>query len=156
MAETPCKLVRYLVSDDSSIDADTPYAEVEVMKMCMPLLSPASGVIHFKMSEGQVMLVKCCYFSYVQIDFVDFFYLSTHPLFFLQPGELIANLDLTDPSTVRKAEPFHGRFPRLGLPTEISAKVHKRCAATLNAARMILAGYEHQVDEVKHRLIQLS
>nr|CAC19875.1 acetyl-CoA carboxylase [Brassica napus] len=125
MAETPCKLVRYLVSDDSSIDADTPYAEVEVMKMCMPLLSPASGVIHFKMSEGQVML----------------------------PGELIANLDLTDPSTVRKAEPFHGRFPRLGLPTEISAKVHKRCAATLNAARMILAGYEHQVDEVVQDLV---
>lgn len=58
MAETPCKLMRYLVSDNSSIDADTPYAEVEVMKMCMPLLSPASGVIHFKMSEGQAMQVK--------------------------------------------------------------------------------------------------
>ncbi|KAG5391557.1 hypothetical protein IGI04_021520 [Brassica rapa subsp. trilocularis] len=125
MAETPCKLLRYLVSDDSSIDADTPYAEVEVMKMCMPLLSPASGVIHFKMCEGQVML----------------------------PGELIANLDLADPSTVRKAEPFHGGFPRLGLPTEISAKVHQRCAATLDAARMILAGYEHQVDEVVQDLV---
>lgn len=58
MAETPCKLLRYLVSDNSSIDADMPYAEVEVMKMCMPLLSPASGVVHFKMSEGQAMQVK--------------------------------------------------------------------------------------------------
>ncbi|KAF8046826.1 hypothetical protein N665_3391s0004, partial [Sinapis alba] len=125
MAETPCKLLRYLVSDDSSIDADTPYAEVEVMKMCMPLLSPASGVIHFKMSEGQVMLA----------------------------GELIANLDLADPSTVRKAEPFHGGFPRLGLPTGISAKVHQRYAATLNTARMILAGYEHQVEEVVQDLL---
>jgi len=57
MAETPCKLMRYLISDNSNIDADTPYAEVEVMKMCMPLLSPASGVIHFKMSEGQAMQV---------------------------------------------------------------------------------------------------
>ncbi|KAI9071129.1 hypothetical protein K1719_046906 [Acacia pycnantha] len=28
--------------DDSHIDADSPYAEVEVMKMCMPLLSLAS------------------------------------------------------------------------------------------------------------------
>ncbi|CAH8297840.1 unnamed protein product [Eruca vesicaria subsp. sativa] len=124
MAETPCKLLRYLVSDGSSIDADTPYAEVEVMKMCMPLLSPASGVIHFKMSEGQVLLA----------------------------GELIANLDLADPSTVRKAEPFHGGFPRLGLPTESAAKVHQRCNAALNAARMILAGYEHQVDEVVQEL----
>lgn len=58
VAETPCKLLRYLVSDDSHIDADAPYAEVEVMKMCMPLLSPASGVVHFEMSEGQAMQVS--------------------------------------------------------------------------------------------------
>ena len=58
MAETPCKLLRFLVSDGSHVDADMPYAEVEVMKMCMPLLSPASGVIHFKMSEGQAMQVN--------------------------------------------------------------------------------------------------
>ncbi|XP_010538957.1 PREDICTED: acetyl-CoA carboxylase 1 [Tarenaya hassleriana] len=125
MAETPCKLLRYLVSDNSHIDADTPYAEVEVMKMCMPLLSPASGVIHFKMSEGQAM----------------------------QAGELIAKLDLDDPSAVRKAEPFHGSFPRLGPPTAIAGKVHQRCAASLNAARMILAGYEHNVDEVVQDLL---
>ena len=49
--------MRYLVADDSHVDADTPYAEVEVMKMCMPLLSLASGIIHFKMSEGQAMQV---------------------------------------------------------------------------------------------------
>lgn len=57
IAETPYKLLRYLVGDGSHIEADTPYAEVEVMKMCMPLLSPASGIIHFKMSEGQAMQV---------------------------------------------------------------------------------------------------
>ncbi|VYS48102.1 unnamed protein product [Arabidopsis thaliana] len=125
MAETPCKLLRYLVSDNSSIDTDTPYAEVEVMKMCMPLISPASGVIHFKLSEGQAM----------------------------QAGELIAKLDLDDPSAVRKAKPFRGSFPRLGLPTAISGKVHQRCAATLNAARMILAGYDHKVDEVLQDLL---
>ncbi|CAA7024293.1 unnamed protein product [Microthlaspi erraticum] len=93
--------------------------------MCMPLVSPASGVIHFKMSEGQA----------------------------IQAGELIAKLDLDDPSAVRKAEPFHGSFPRLGLPTAISGKVHQRCAATLNASRMILAGYEHNVDEVVQDLL---
>lgn len=58
VAETPCKLLRYLVVDGSHVDADTPYAEVEVMKMCMPLLSPASGNIHFKLSEGQAMQVE--------------------------------------------------------------------------------------------------
>ncbi|XP_059630432.1 acetyl-CoA carboxylase 1-like [Cornus florida] len=125
VAETPCKLLRYLVLDGSHVDADTPYAEVEVMKMCMPLLSPASGVIQFKMSEGQAM----------------------------QAGELIARLDLDDPSAVRKAEPFHGSFPILGPPTAISGKVHQRCAASLNAARMILAGYEHNIDEVVQNLL---
>ncbi|KAJ6730387.1 hypothetical protein OIU85_021209 [Salix viminalis] len=125
VAETPCKLLRYLVSDGSHIDADMPYVEVEVMKMCMPLLSPACGVIRFKMSEGQAM----------------------------QAGELIARLDLDDPSAVRKAEPFHGSFPVLGPPTAISGKVHQRCAASLNAARMILAGYDHNIDEVVQNLL---
>ncbi|GAU24570.1 hypothetical protein TSUD_149110 [Trifolium subterraneum] len=125
IAETPCKLMRYLVADDSHVDADTPYAEVEVMKMCMPLLSPASGIIHFRLAEGQAM----------------------------QAGELIARLDLDDPSAVRKAEPFTGSFPILGPPTAISGKVHQKCAASLNAARMILAGYEHNIDEVVQSLL---
>ncbi|KAK9757286.1 hypothetical protein RND81_01G153500 [Saponaria officinalis] len=125
VAETPCKLLRYLMADGSHVDADTPYAEVEVMKMCMPLLSPASGMIRFMMSEGQAM----------------------------QAGELIARLDLDDPSAVRKAEPFRGSFPVLGPPTAISGKVHQRCAASLNAARMILAGYEHNIDEVVQSLL---
>lgn len=65
VAETPCKLLRYLVSDGSHIDADIPYAEVEVMKMCMPLLSPASGVLQFKMAEGQAMQVN--HFPYLEV-----------------------------------------------------------------------------------------
>lgn len=66
----------------------------------------------------------------------------------LQAGDLIARLDLDDPSAVRKAEPFHGCFPVLGPPTAVSGKVHQRCAASLNSARMILAGYEHNIDDV--------
>ena len=57
LADTPCKLLLVLIADGSHVVADTPYAEVEVMKMCMPLLLPASGVIHFVMPEGQAMQV---------------------------------------------------------------------------------------------------
>ncbi|XP_078164139.1 acetyl-CoA carboxylase 1-like isoform X1 [Carex rostrata] len=120
LAETPCKLLRFLVPDGSHVEANTPYAEVEVMKMCMPLLLPASGVIHFLLSEGQPM----------------------------QAGELIANLDLDDPSAVRRAEPYTDQFPKLGPPTALSGKVHQRFAASLHAARMILAGYEHDIGKV--------
>ncbi|KAG0579665.1 hypothetical protein KC19_4G115000 [Ceratodon purpureus] len=125
IAETPCKLMRFLVPDGSHVDADAPYAEVEVMKMCMPLLSPASGTIKFRLSEGSAML----------------------------GGDLIASLDLDDPSAVRKALPFEGSFPPLGLPTAVAAKVHQRCADSLNAARNILAGYEHDLDEVVKTLL---
>ncbi|KAG7585727.1 hypothetical protein ISN45_Aa02g010740 [Arabidopsis thaliana x Arabidopsis arenosa] len=51
----------------------------EVMKIYMPLLSLASRVIHFKTSEGQAM----------------------------QAGELIAKLDLDDPSAERKEASKH-------------------------------------------------
>ncbi|KAG7588806.1 hypothetical protein ISN44_As07g011270 [Arabidopsis suecica] len=51
----------------------------EVMKICMPLLSLASRVIHFKTSEGQAM----------------------------QAGELIAKLDPYDPSAERKEASKH-------------------------------------------------
>eukprot|EP00250_Pteridium_aquilinum_P007836 c17476_g1_i1 orf=321-7031(+) len=125
IAETPCKLLRFLVSDGSHVDADMPYAEVEVMKMCMPLLSPASGTIRFKLSEGQAMLA----------------------------GDLIASLDLDDPSAVRKAVPYEGGFPPLGTPTPMAGKVHQRCAASIHAAENVLAGYYHDVDDVVKTLL---
>ena len=68
----------------------------------------------------------------------------------VQASDLIARLDLDDPSSVRKAEPFHGTFPKLGPPTAISGKVHQKFAASMNSARMILAGYEHNIDQVRH------
>uniref|UniRef100_A0A0D6R0K3 Uncharacterized protein n=1 Tax=Araucaria cunninghamii TaxID=56994 RepID=A0A0D6R0K3_ARACU len=125
VAETPCKLLRFLIPDGSHVDTDAPYAEVEVMKMCMPLLSPAAGTICFKISEGQAM----------------------------QAGDLIAGLDLDDPSAVRRAKPFYGSFPLLGPPTAVAGKVHQRCAASTNAARMVLAGYEHDINEVVQNLL---
>ncbi|KAI4986331.1 hypothetical protein ZWY2020_018961 [Hordeum vulgare] len=125
LADTPCKLLRFLVPDGSHVVADTPYAEVEVMKMCMPLLLPASGVIQFVMPEGQAM----------------------------QVSDLIARLDLDDPSSVRRAEPFHGTFPKLGPSTAISGKVHQKFAASVNSAHMILAGYEHNINHVVQGLL---
>lgn len=66
----------------------------------------------------------------------------------MKAGELIANLDLDDPSAVRRAEPYTDQFPKLGPPTALSGKVHQRFAASLDAARMILAGYEHDIGKV--------
>ena len=48
--------MRYLVEDGGHLKVDEPYAEVEVMKMCMPLLAPAAGTLHWRMPEGQAMM----------------------------------------------------------------------------------------------------
>jgi len=72
----------------------------------------------------------------------------------LQAGDLIARLDLDDLSAVRRAEPFHGSFPKLGPPTAVSGKVHQRCVVSLNAAKMILAGYDHNINEVRTRKLE--
>ncbi|KZV28923.1 hypothetical protein F511_13718 [Dorcoceras hygrometricum] len=125
LVETPCKLLRYLVENGSHVNAETPYAEVEVMKMCMPLVSPASGKIKFEKSEGQVV----------------------------QAGELIARLELDDSAAIRTVKRFLDSFPVLRPPTSISGKLHQQFAASLNAARMVLAGYKHNIDEVVENLI---
>ncbi|OXT09776.1 hypothetical protein B9K06_27190, partial [Bacillus sp. OG2] len=42
---SPGKLVKYLVDDGEHINAGQPYAEVEVMKMCMPLIASEDGCV---------------------------------------------------------------------------------------------------------------
>lgn len=53
---------------------------------------------------------------------------------------------------MKRAEPFHGTFPKLGPPTAVSGKVHQKFAASVNSAHMILAGYEHNINEVRQTL----
>ncbi|KAL3149360.1 hypothetical protein ABBQ32_002163 [Trebouxia sp. C0010 RCD-2024] len=112
IASSPGKLVRYLLPDGSHVKNDQPYAEVEVMKMLMPLLSSAAGQLHLCMSESSVM----------------------------NPGDLIATLNLDDPEAVTKAEPYAGGFPDLGPPQVYSSGVDHRFKRSLHDARMILAG----------------
>lgn len=125
VAETPCKLMRYLIPDGGHVRSDEAYAEVEVMKMCMPLLAPAAGTLRFKMAEGAAMAA----------------------------GDLIARLDLDDPSAVRKAQPFTGSLPPLGPPTALGGKVHQRCARAIASARHVLTGYDHKVEAVVGELL---
>lgn len=119
------KLVRYLVEDGEHIQADKPYAEMEVMKMVMTLLAPASGKVHFQLPEGSV----------------------------LTPGQLIARLELDDPNAVRRAEQYTGGWPELGPPVLIADGVGHRFKAALEGAQNILAGYQNSVDEVLSALL---
>eukprot|EP00200_Dunaliella_tertiolecta_P012627 CAMPEP_0202373002 /NCGR_PEP_ID=MMETSP1127-20130417/4091_1 /ASSEMBLY_ACC=CAM_ASM_000462 /TAXON_ID=3047 /ORGANISM="Dunaliella tertiolecta, Strain CCMP1320" /LENGTH=2753 /DNA_ID=CAMNT_0048969731 /DNA_START=204 /DNA_END=8465 /DNA_ORIENTATION=+ len=125
ISASPGKLVRYLAPPGSHIDKGTPYAEVEVMKMLMPLIAPAAGVLCFVAPEGAV----------------------------LGAGDLIARLELDDPNAVVRAEPFKGGFPDLGPPVVPSQRVDSRLAAAVDAARNVLAGYLQPLDWVMEELV---
>ena len=126
VAPSTGKLVRFLVEDGAHVAADKPYAEIEVMKMVMTLLAPASGSVRFELNEGAV----------------------------LAPGQLIACLDLDDPASVRRAEPFHGTWPTsLGPPVIEPDGVGHRFKAAHETAQNILAGYLNDVDSVVKDLL---
>ena len=44
---TPGKLARLLVEQDAHVVPGTPYAEIEVMKMFLPLIAHAAGTVNF-------------------------------------------------------------------------------------------------------------
>lgn len=108
------KLARYLVDDGAKVRKGMPYAEVEVMKMYMPLLTPEDGIVHFVKQEGSV----------------------------LAPGDLIATMELDDPSCVKKSEVFEGKLPKY-LSTESSSteKTLHVLKSSLSLLYTVLDGY---------------
>ncbi|TPX55246.1 acetyl-CoA carboxylase [Powellomyces hirtus] len=115
---SPGKLVRYLVEDGSHINAGDAFAEIEVMKMYMPLLASESGLVQFSLPAGSV----------------------------LQSGEVIGSLVLDDPSRVKRATLFDGEFPSFGIPQVVGEKPHQKYEQLKQTADSILDGYEYHGD----------
>ncbi|KND02645.1 uncharacterized protein SPPG_01732 [Spizellomyces punctatus DAOM BR117] len=115
---SPGKLVRYLVEDGDHINAGDAFAEIEVMKMYMPLLASESGLIRFTMPAGSV----------------------------LQSGDVIGTLVLDDPSRVKRATLFDGEFPAYGPPQVVGEKPHQRYEQVKQTVDSILDGYEYHGD----------
>ena len=80
---TSGKLVRYLVEDGSRLAAGTPFAEMEVMKMYLPVAIQEAGKIHLVQNEGAQ----------------------------LQAGDIIGRLTLDNPGSVSKAAVYDGKLP---------------------------------------------
>jgi acetyl-CoA carboxylase/biotin carboxylase 1 len=83
---SPGKLVRYMVQDGAHIKNGDAYAEIEVMKMYMPLLATESGVITTLKPAGSI----------------------------LSSGDVIAKLVLDDPSKVQLSALFDEPLPEFG------------------------------------------
>lgn len=76
------KVVRYLQDNGAEVQAGQPYVEVEAMKMIMPIKSTESGKITHNLSPGSV----------------------------ISAGDLLASLELKDPSKVKKIVEFEGEL----------------------------------------------
>ncbi|XP_074643040.1 acetyl-CoA carboxylase-like isoform X2 [Tubulanus polymorphus] len=107
------KLINYLVEDGGHVFVNDVYAEIEVMKMCMELRVQESGCVHYVKRPGAV----------------------------LDAGNIVARLQLDDPSRVKQAKIFSGELPKLMGPSILGDKLHQVFQAQRTALENILAGY---------------
>ncbi|KAL7542231.1 hypothetical protein ACHAXR_013354, partial [Thalassiosira sp. AJA248-18] len=99
------KVVRYLQDNGASVDSGEPFVEVEAMKMIMPIKATESGKITHNLSPGSV----------------------------ISAGDLLASLELKDPSKVKKIETFEGSLDIAESSVEIDAD---------KAVANVLAGFK--------------
>ncbi|VEU44842.1 unnamed protein product [Pseudo-nitzschia multistriata] len=104
------KVVRYLQESGGEVNEGEPYVEVEAMKMIMPLKASESGKVTHTVSPGTV----------------------------ISAGDLLASLELKDPSKVKKISVFDGELDIATGNVDEESK-----AAVSN----ILAGYTGEPEE---------
>lgn len=114
---SPGKLVKFLVENGERIKAGQAYAEVEVMKMNLPLITQ---------EDGTVQLIK-------------------QPGATLEAGDILGILALDDPSRVKHARPFSEQLPELGSPQVAGNKPPQRFILLHSILHNILQGFDNQV-----------
>ncbi|XP_043240119.1 acetyl-CoA carboxylase-like isoform X2 [Amphibalanus amphitrite] len=108
------KLMNYLVEDGGHVVAGQPYCEIEVMKMVMTLHSSVSGSVTYNKRPGAV----------------------------LNAGNIIARLEVDDPSRVTRARRFTGTFPEVKHDLKvIGDQLHQRFQCDKQRLENILSGY---------------
>ena len=114
---SPGKLVKFTVDNGTHVKAGQAFAEVEVMKMYMPLIAQEDGVVQFIKQPGAT----------------------------LEGGDILGILALDDPSRVKTAETFTGQLPDLGPPQVVGNKPPQRFALLSGILQNILMGFDNQV-----------
>ncbi|QDS69442.1 acetyl-coenzyme-A carboxylase [Venturia effusa] len=114
---SPGKLVKFTVENGEHVKKGQSFAEVEVMKMYMPLIAAEDGIVNLIKQPGAT----------------------------LEAGDILGILALDDPSKVKSAQPFLGQLPDLGAPTIMGAKPPQRFTYLFGVLQNILQGYDNQV-----------
>lgn len=110
------KVVRYLHDNGAMVEKDTAYIEVEAMKMIMTMKTKAAGKITHALSSGTVIAA----------------------------GDLLASLELKDPSKVEKIEMFDGKLEIENTPVDRKAS---------DVVASILDGFKNDPDAAAQNAI---
>lgn len=127
-ATSPGKLTRILVPEGGHVQAGKPYAEMEVMKMCLPLLVPASG---------QVRMVKTLGAT-------------------ISSGDLLGVVALDDPGEVKHARPYEGPLPSFGPAAVQGDRVHHRFSSARSVLESTLDGYATPISAVQSSIQEME
>ncbi|PQE09301.1 acetyl- carboxylase protein [Rutstroemia sp. NJR-2017a BVV2] len=114
---SPGKLVKFTVDNGEHIKAGQSFAEVEVMKMYMPLVAAEDGIVQLIKQPGAT----------------------------LEAGDILGILALDDPSRVKHAQPFLGQLPDFGPPQVVGNKPAQRFLLLHTILINILNGFDNQV-----------
>lgn len=110
------KVVRYLQDNGAPVESGQPYIEVEAMKMIIPIKASESGKITHNLSPGSVITA----------------------------GDLLATLELKDPSKVKKIGTFDGVLDIAESTVDMDAK---------RAVSNVLAGFKLDVEAVAQQAL---
>lgn len=115
---SPGKLVRYVIKDGVNIKAGEAFAEVEIMKMHMPLLAQEDGIVQLIKQPGTM----------------------------LEAGDVLGILALNDASRVKQAaQPFLDHLPSFDPPLVEGIKLAQRFRPLYNILKNILDGFDNQL-----------
>ncbi|CAN0373475.1 unnamed protein product, partial [Ectocarpus sp. 12 AP-2014] len=117
------KVVRFLQEDGADVASGEPFVEVEAMKMIMPLKATESGKINHEMSPGSIIAA----------------------------GDLLASLQLADPSRVKKILPFTGQLDLKTADTDAGDDVD----SMIQKLDMAMQGFELDFEPVVARLFNV-
>ncbi|XP_048240447.1 acetyl-CoA carboxylase-like isoform X4 [Haliotis rufescens] len=118
------KLINFIVEDGGHVFSGDAYAEIEVMKMVMELRATETGCIHY---------VK-------------------RPAAVLDPGVIVARMQLDDPSRVQQAQLFTGTLPTPQNPALHGDRLHQVFQRARIQLENIMAGYVLPEPYLKERL----
>lgn len=106
------KLVRYLVEDGAQVEAGTPFAEAEAMKMLITIKASEAGTITHEKQPGSI----------------------------INQGDLLSSLALKDPSKVKKIAAYEGELG-YEAGAERSETALQAYRSSLKSLELIMDGY---------------